>query len=181
MSALVKWIIGAVIGVIIVIVTFIQIDPKINNEQGVEINSSIVEGKIEVKIEGQVAHPGTYLISENSTVDDLVELAGGFLSSADLDAINTYLSLENVSLVYVPMISGYSQNCVIDPDAKKINLNTASASELEEVNGISETLANRIVEYRLENGSFESLEELMEVVGIGIVTYEKIRDSFTLR
>lgn len=181
MGTLVKWIIGAVVGVVLVVATFLQIDPKINNNQQVDLNSSIAENQVEVKIEGQVAHPGIYLIDKDETVMDLVEMAGGFLSSADLDAINTYLPIEEITLVYVPILSGYSQNCVIDPNAKKINLNTATVDQLKEINGISDTLANRIVEYRNEHGEFKSLEELMEVVGIGTVTYEKLRDSFTLR
>ena len=85
------------------------------------------------------------------------------------------------SLVYVPIISGYSQECVIDPYAKKVNLNTATKEELMEINGISEVLAERIVAYREENGMFESLEDLMNVVGIGTKTYEKIRDFLTLK
>lgn len=79
------------------------------------------------------------------------------------------------------MLSGYSQSCVIDPDSKKINLNSATVEELVTINGISQTLAERIVAYRNENGEFKTLEELMNVTGIGTKTYEKIRDSLTLK
>lgn len=183
MSAMVKWIIGAVVGVVIVIMAFIQIDPKVNNQNSndVVVQSSIEEGKIQVTIQGQVAHPGTYTIDENLTINDLVELAGGYLSSADLDAINGDVNIKDISLVYVPMLSGYSQSCVIDPNITKVNLNTASVEELVTINGISQTLAERIVAYRNENGEFKTLEELMNVVGIGTKTYEKIRDSLTLK
>jgi competence protein ComEA len=183
MAALVKWVVGAVIGVILVIVAFTQIDPNIqNNQGGVSIISSTeTVGTIDVTIEGQVAHPGTYTVDENLTILDLVNLAGGYLTSADLDAINDSLVLKGRSLVYVPIISGYSQECVIDPDARKFNVNTATKEELMEVNGISEVLAERIVAYREENGMFESLEDLMNVVGIGTKTYEKIRDFLTLK
>ncbi len=182
MASIVKWVIGAIVGVVLVIVAFIQIDPKTKTgNSGVQLTTSLAENTIEVKIEGQVAHPGTYTISTDSTIGDLVNLAGGYLSSADLDALNDTLFIEGRTLVYVPMLSGYSQSCVIDPDAKKINVNSATIEELKEVNGISETLATRIVAYREENGDFQTLEELMNVVGIGTKTYEKIRDSLTLK
>ena len=182
MAAIIKWVVGAIIGVVLVIVTFISIDPKLENtSSSVNLTTSQQVGTIEVKIEGQVAHPGTYTISEDLTILDLVEMAGGYLTSADLDSINDSLSLEGRSLVYVPMLSGYSQSCVIDPDAVKVNVNTATVEELQSVNGINETLAQRIVEYREANGDFQSLEDLMNVVGIGTKTYEKIRDSLSLK
>lgn len=182
MAVILKWIIGAVVGVILVIVTFTQIDPNISNNQGLTVNtSSLGENYIQVEIEGQVVNPGTYSISKDSTILDLVNLAGGYLSSADLDAINDSLFIENKTLVYIPLLAGYSQSCVIDPTVEKINLNTASVDELMTINGISETLAERIVSYRYENGDFLTLEDIMNVTGIGIKTYEKIRDYLTLK
>ncbi len=182
MATIVKWVIGAVVGIVIVIVTFISVDPKLKNPaENPATLSSVVEGQVAVTIEGQVAHPGTYILDENLTILDLVTLAGGYLSSADLDAINDTLIVGERSLVYVPMLSGYSQSCVIDPDAKKVNVNTAEVSELTSINGISETLAQRIISYRNENGEFLSLEDLMNVTGIGTKTYEKIRDYLTLK
>lgn len=183
MATLAKWIIGAVIGVILVLVTFIKIDPnnKVDNGLTSTTISSVTKGMVTVTIEGQVAHPGTYTLDENLTVTDLVLLAGGYLSSADLDAIDDSLPIKERTLVYVPLLSGYSQSCVIDPDSKKINVNTATADELKTINGISETIALRIISYREENGDFTYLEELMKVSGIGTKTYEKIRDYITLK
>lgn len=183
MATLAKWIIGAVIGVILVLVTFIKIDPnnKVDNGLSSTPISSVAKGMVTVTIEGQVAHPGTYTLDENLTVTDLVLLAGGYLSSADLDAIDDSLPIKERTLVYVPLLSGYSQSCVIDPDSKKINVNTATSDELKTINGISETIALRIISYREENGDFTYLEELMKVSGIGTKTYEKIRDYITLK
>jgi competence protein ComEA len=183
MGAILKWIIGAVIGVVLVIITFTQIDPNINNGNGGGLitSSSLGENYIQVKIEGQVVNPGTYTISKDSTILDLVNLAGGYLSSADLDSINDYLYIEEKTLVYIPLLPGYSQSCVIDPTVEKVNLNTATIDELMEINGVSQVLAERIVAYRDTNGDFLSLEDLMNVNGIGIKTYEKIRDYLTLK
>ena len=79
MAAIVKWVIGAVVGVVIVIVTFISVDPKLKNPT-VNPNSisSVVEDQVAVTIEGQVAHPATYTLDENLTILDLVNLAGGY-------------------------------------------------------------------------------------------------------
>ena len=182
MGVILKWIIGAIVGVILVIVTFTQIDPNLSNNLGVSVNSSSLgENYIQVKIEGQVVNPGTYTINKDATILDLVTLAGGYLSSADLDAINEGLFIENKTLVYIPLLPGYSQSCVIDPTVEKINLNTATVDELMTINGISLVLAERIVEYRDINGEFLTLEDLMNVTGIGIKTYEKIRDYLTLK
>ena len=182
MSTLVKWIIGAVVGVVVVIMAFIQLDPKINQEEpSPSFQTSEVIGMVEVRIEGQVAHPGVYTLEETATLQDLISLCGGLLSTADTDSIDESLPLKDVSQVYVPLLSGYSQNCVIDPNAKKVNINKCTAKELETINGVSESIALRIIEYREKNGEFRSLEQLMNVVGIGQKTYEKIRDYITLR
>lgn len=64
--------------------------------------------------------------------------------------------------------------------AQMVNLNTANANELEQVNGIGKVLAQRIIEYRNLNGPFESLEELIEVKGIGKAKYAKLKEHFVL-
>ena len=62
----------------------------------------------------------------------------------------------------------------------RVNINTAGAAELDELDGIGPALAERIIEYRELNGGFSSVEELINVSGIGAVTYEKIRDDITV-
>jgi competence protein ComEA len=63
----------------------------------------------------------------------------------------------------------------------KVNINEDSSEEMIVINGISSTISNSIVTYRQENGSFQTLEELMEVYGIGNATYRKIRNYVTLK
>lgn len=181
MATILKWIIGAVVGVFVVVIGFLQIDPNVNQISSNEQISSFDENMVSIEIIGQVVHPGTYTIDETLTIKDLVELAGGYLASADLDAINEDIILTEITSVYVAPISGYNEACVIDPNAKKVNINTASVSELQEVNGLSQLLAERIVAYREENGLFNTLEEIQNVLGIGTKTFEKIRDYITLK
>lgn len=65
-------------------------------------------------------------------------------------------------------------------EAQMVNLNTADLNELEQVNGIGKVLAQRIIEYRDLNGPFESMEELIEVKGIGKAKYAKLKQHFVL-
>ncbi|MGN1295652.1 MAG: helix-hairpin-helix domain-containing protein [Bacilli bacterium] len=180
---MVKWIIGGLVGLIVMIVVFTQIDPnlKTNTVSGDQI-VEIEEGNtINIKIEGQVLHPGTYAMKTTDTIYDLVTKAGGLLASADTDAINLDVTLEGRELVYIPKIAGYSESCVLDSSVAKVNINTATAEELSTISGISLNLGNAIVAYREENGPFQTLEDIQNVSGIGEKTYEKIRDYITLK
>ena len=60
---------------------------------------------------------------------------------------------------------------------EKININTANVYELNELNGIGDSLAKRIVDYRTKNGDFEVIEDIMKVSGIGEKTFEEIKNS----
>lgn len=66
------------------------------------------------------------------------------------------------------------------PVSEKININTASSEELQTLNGIGETKAAAIIQYRTENGGFNSIEEICRVKGIGDATFNKIRDRITI-
>lgn len=183
MSTLVRVIIGALIGLFIVVVGLLQVDPSLNSGT-VSTNSnnvtSLQEGTISVTLTGQVIKEGTYTLEEGSTLEDAINKAGGLTSSADSRGINENYILTSSISIYVPAVSGYSQSCVIDDTDTKVNVNSASANELASVPGLSQTLAERIVAYREANGDFNTLEELQNVLGIGAKTYEKIRDYLIL-
>ena len=68
----------------------------------------------------------------------------------------------------------------VAPEPLLIDINTASAEELDQLPGIGAVIAQRIVDYRQANGSFASIEEIMEVKGIGESTFADIRDSITV-
>lgn len=159
-----------------------KIDPNISQEGETNTTSLIVEdNKIKATIEGEVVIPGIYKVEVSGTLQDLVNLAGGLLESADYKAINLDLTIENRDYFYIPSKSVYQNTCEITSEAEKININTASATQLSTLNYISLSLGEKIVSYREENGSFETLEDIMKVSGIGRATYEKIRDYITLK
>jgi competence protein ComEA len=178
---MVKWIIGAIVGVVLVVSAFMIIDPKVDT--GIAQNSystSETIGSVNVSIDGAIVNSGTYTMKVTDTLSDLISKAGGLLDSADEDCFNESLEIGNYTSFYIPYVAGYAEECVT-PNITKININTASEEELATINGITATLASRIVAYREANGDFQTLEEIQNVSGIGTKTYEKIRDYITLK
>jgi competence protein ComEA len=116
----------------------------------------------EIYIGGAVANPGTYPLRENDTLQTLLSDAG-IEPDADLSHIKLYVPRE-----------GEEQS------PQKIDINRAEPWLLEALPGIGEVLAQRIVDYRSENGPFRRIEDLLKVSGIGSATFEKIKDYITV-
>ena len=178
---MIKWIIGALIGVVVMICAFMIIDPKANLIPTNSSTSSVLEdGTTNVEVDGAIVNPGIYTLSIDATLQDLVNEAGGLLSSADRTCFNLDIEIKNYDFFYIPFEAGYQEECVPVTE-NKVNINSATKEELSSINGISETIAEKIIEYRETNGEYKTLEEIMNVSGIGTKTYEKIRDFITLR
>ncbi|MCW5850829.1 MAG: helix-hairpin-helix domain-containing protein [Anaerolineae bacterium] len=150
--------------------------------------------KIAVYINGAVEKPGVYSFAEGSRVVDALQMAGGFLPSADGDSINQAAPLRDGQQVYVPF-KGTPAPPGLQPGAPPaaqptgssaapvpsgpINLNTATKAELDTLPGIGPALADRIIEYRQKNGPFQRPEDIKKVSGIGDKVYENIKDRIT--
>ena len=134
---------------------------------------------LKVYISGAVDEPGVYLMQEGDRLVDAIAAAGGATQGARLSCINLTLRVEDEAHVHVP---GPAEACQPPSGSETvredlgIDLNTASAEELETLPGIGEAKAQAIIDYRESNGEFQSLEEIMEVRGIGPAIYESIRD-----
>ncbi len=163
------------------IFTFTKIDPKVNNSKNEDDIVSVVENQIRVIIDGQIVHPGSYSMNSEDTILDLVEKAGGFLESADQEAIMLDTTLANRTQIYIPAKSNYKTECEVEASVEKININVASSSMLATLDGISLNLGEKIVSYREENGPFLALEDIKNVSGIGDATYQKVRDYIRLK
>lgn len=148
----------------------------INNN---EMQENKYEGKIAVYIAGEVKNPGVYYIAENTRLNDLIEECGGFTSDADLTDINLAEKLNDSDKVVIPRISNKIENednsSSQDDGNGRININTASKEELKTLNGVGDTLANNIIEYRKQN-KFESVEDILNVNGIGESKYNTIKE-----
>ena len=148
------------------------------NEEEISLNSN--EGKIAVYITGEVNNPGVYYVDNNSRIIDLLEECGGVTSNSDLSEINLAQKLEDSDKIDIPTkVEKYVQidekEVCDDVDSDKININTASKDELMSLNGIGDTLAQNIIDYRKKN-VFESIEDVLNVNGIGQSKYEKIKE-----
>ena len=127
---------------------------------------------IAVHVKGAVAEPGLYWLSPDSRVDDAVQAAGGALPEADLDNINLAAFVTDGGQLYVPF-TGESGDAVSGP----LNINTATQAQLEALDGIGETKARAIIEYRQSHGDFASVDQLTRVDGVGEATLEKLREQ----
>jgi len=130
-----------------------------------------------VHVAGAVENPGLYEFSEGMRIADAIEAAGGPLRKADLDAINLAELLSDRLKIEVP-VRGRAVD-VTAPSASAspgpVNLNTADQAALETIPGIGPVTATAILQHRAELGSYESVEQLLDVTGIGPATLESLR------
>lgn len=149
-----------------------------------------VKNTIVVEIKGEVKNPDVYKMEEGSIIKDLIEKAGGLTPEANIDKINRAAKLNPNQLIIIPNINNIEENTLgesalihsnpNESGKELININTASLEELTKINGIGEVKAKSIIEYREQNGSFKSIEEIKNIKGIGEKTFEKLKDSITI-
>jgi competence protein ComEA len=137
-----------------------------------EIVISPPSPEITVYVEGEVVNPGVYTLKDSDSIEDAIEAAGGFTPDADQSTLNLAASLRDGDQIHVYKVGNVPQN---------VNLNTADAWLLEALPGIGEVLAQRIIDYRSENGPFQQIEDLTKVDGIGPATFEDLKDKITVR
>jgi len=118
-----------------------------------------------VHVAGAVRRPGLYRLSQGARVAAAVRRAGGAAADADLNLINLAARLQDGQQVVVP--SSTPAGAGASAGDAPISLGSATAEQLDELDGIGPTLAERIVEHRQVKGGFGSLDELAEVEGIG--------------
>ena len=175
---MVKIIIGVLIVAFVVIGSFLSLDPRVAQNSNSDISE--VDDTHSFTIEWEISKEGTYKVVGTVTMSDLIEAAGGVTSNADELAYFDDVELEEGNTYYIPPKYDVTDVCSNKPIVK-VNINENYAEDLTEINGITSAISNSIVTYRSENGSFETIEELMEVYGIGNATYRKIRNYVTLK
>jgi len=140
--------------------------------------------EIMVHISGQVYNPGVVVLESGARLIDAVNLAGGLKKDADLDKINLAKKLSDEEKIYIPKIGEEYVEVTESGGSKdssgKIDINTCSKEELLALPGIGEVLADRIIDYR-EKSKFKSIEDIMNVSGIGKGRFEDIKDLIIVR
>lgn len=138
--------------------------------------------ELAVYVTGAVVNPGVYYLPEESRVQDALEAAGGPTLSADLDRVNLAERVHDEDQIYFPEIGeeNVPSTRIGGTGEGLVNINTASIGELEGLPGIGPALAQSIVDYREAHGPFNTLEEIMDVQGIGQGVFEDIRELITV-
>ncbi|NMC35739.1 competence protein ComEA [Candidatus Beckwithbacteria bacterium] len=146
-------------------------------------NDQNIQKDIFIDISGAVMRPGLYQLPEGSRVGDAIASSGGILDEASVSWVQRELNLAQIlsdgQKLYIPF---EGENEASDPQVQgqstssKININTASAEQLESLPKIGPKTAQAIVTFREEHGNFANPEELVLVPGIGEKTFENLKD-----
>lgn len=158
-------------------------DVSVPTEQTTQTTTSMPQQIILVDIKGAVKKPGVYELPVNARLHELVNVAGGLTDDAEDRQVNMAIVLADQQLVYIPRKGETVEQTNLPPQVdneSKVNINTASAEELQTLTGIGEKKAQAIIDYRTQNGNFQSIDQLTEVDGFGEKTVEKLRDSITI-
>lgn len=142
--------------------------------------------KIKIDICGAVKNPGVIILTEGDRVIDAINKAGGLTDKADVVRINRSKFIYDSEKIIIPEIgekidmetNNDSDTIGID---KKININTASKDQLTKLDGIGESISERIIKYRQKNNGFKNIEEIINVSGIGQNKFEQIKDSIKVK
>lgn len=184
----------------------IDITNMIMQEETIEDNTNNIftnsaeeeeEVKMIIHISGEVKNPGIVTLEMGSRIMDAIKKAGGATSEADLTQVNLAYELQDGQKVYIPnkkeQVTEYitessGNNVIIDGknisnnegNDTKVNINSANLNELDSLPGIGPALAQRIIDYREQNGNFQSIEDLQNVKGIGDSKFSDIKDNITV-
>ncbi len=173
----------------------IEKEAKENDTKDIEKKNKIV-----VYIAGAIKNEGVYELEENSRITDIIEKAGGLTDDANINNINLAYILQDGVKVYIPKDndkneikdetniyvskengeSNIDNGTSVETKNSKININTATQTELETLPGIGPSTATKIINYRKENGKFNSIDELKKVSGIGDSKYNKIKEMIRI-
>lgn len=145
--------------------------------------------EVYVDVDGAVARPGVYRLKDGARVSQAIDAAGGLTADADVTGLNRASKVADGQKIYVPKVGeqqtvsadgGADGGAVLASGANDVaglvNINTASAAELQTLSGIGPSMAQSIIDERTKNGAFASVDDLMRVSGIGEKKLAKIKD-----
>lgn len=162
---MIKIMIGVVVVTVLVISTFLILDPKSGIVNSNATVTEVSDNVLKVTVEGEVYKPGTYTLDDGATMADLIEAAGGKTSRTDERAYYETATLMANNTYYIASLYDDTDACN-NQMVEKVNINSALSDELVTLEGVSDTIANNIVTYRNANGLFNTIEAIQLVSGI---------------
>ncbi|EKO1912804.1 helix-hairpin-helix domain-containing protein [Clostridium botulinum] len=161
----------------------------VENVKSTEKENSKSEKEITVYVNGEVKNPGVYKLNENSRVEELIKISGGYSSNADKGKLNLAKKLKDEDYIYIEKKgenNGGTNNSAAPTNSGisaegKVDLNTASKEELKTIPGIGDVTAQKILDYREKQGTFKNFEDLKAIGRIGDKTIEKIKEKAEIR
>lgn len=145
--------------------------------------------EVYVDVDGAVVRPGVYRLKDGARVSQAIDAAGGLTAEADVTGLNRASKVADGQKIYVPKVGeqqtvsadgGADGGAVLASGANDVaglvNINTASAAELQTLSGIGPSMAQSIIDERTKNGAFASVDDLVRVSGIGEKKLAKIKD-----
>ena len=151
-------------------------------------SSSVAE--VYVDVDGAVVRPGVYRLKDGARVSQAIDAAGGLTAEADVAGLNRASKVTDGQKISVPTVgeqhaaaavggaeSGAATTSGAGSSSGLVNINTASAAELQTLSGIGPSMAQSIIDERTQNGAFASVDDLMRVSGIGEKKLAKIKDG----
>jgi len=150
-----------------------------------EKNDAQVTNEVMIDISGEVINPGVYKLQKGAILDEVLMMAGGLTNKANLSWIDKNLNkAEKVTdgqKIYIPNeLDDETVILGVSTSRNMVKINTASVEDLDTLEGVGPAIAQRIIDYRTENGGFKSVEEIKLVPGIGDKMFEKIKNEIQL-
>jgi competence protein ComEA len=154
-----------------------------NTDKSEAIDTKQEDKKIVVYLCGEVKSPGVYEVDEGSRLYQVVELAGGILETASPNYLNLAECVTDGQKIVVPSVEEANEleQAQTESSSGLVNLNTANEDTLTTLPGIGPSKAKSIISYRESKGSFQSVEELMEIEGIKEGVFNKVKDMITVK
>jgi competence protein ComEA len=152
--------------------------------------STTAPADVVVHVAGAVVQPGVLALPAGSRVVDAIDAAGGAAPDADLGRLNLAAEVADGERVYVPTVGEVVPAPVVGGSSRSgdgaagppplVDLNTASVDELDALPGVGPATAQAIVDWREERGGFTSVDQLLDVRGIGEAKLAQLRDLVTV-
>lgn len=172
--------------------TIIEEDSAVN---AVNYEEKIEDTSIIVHVMGAIKKDGIIEVKQGDRIADVIEKAGGITEEADLSKVNLAYRVSDGQKIYIPSINEKDiqteeyitneagKNIIVEEEEtnkEKVNINTATQTELETLSGIGPSTALKIINYRNENGKFKTKEDIKNVPGIGEQKYESIKENINI-